>query len=234
VHLNRPVLSSTTRAALALAAGLTGAGVLAAPAASAAGSDDLARLRGCESGGDYAADTGNGYYGAYQFDLSTWHALGLSGLPSQASPATQDNAVMRLAAERGWSPWPSCSAELGLSGVPSAAWTPSYGRAGASAPLPAAAIGAAVAAEAPVLPVAAPPEPADVLTTAAGDAARDDVRAWQQRMADRGWPVTVDGLFGPQTQTAAAAFAAEKSIVEGLPGEVGPQVWAAAWTLPVD
>ncbi len=76
---------------------------------------DLARLRECESGGDYQADTGNGYYGAYQFALSTWQGLGYSGLPSAASPATQDQAAMRLEQFAGWGQWPVCSAMLGLS-----------------------------------------------------------------------------------------------------------------------
>src|SRR4051812_13158398 len=41
----------------------------AAPAASQAGGAGgrLAAIRSCESGGDYAANTGNGFYGAYQF-----------------------------------------------------------------------------------------------------------------------------------------------------------------------
>jgi flagellar biosynthesis GTPase FlhF len=84
-----------------------------APAASSSG-DDLARLRQCESGGDYSDNTGNGYYGAYQFSQSAWQGLGYSGLPSDASPAQQDQAAQQLHAESGWSPWPSCSAQLGL------------------------------------------------------------------------------------------------------------------------
>jgi hypothetical protein len=74
-----------------------------------------AELRQCESGGNYQDNTGNGYYGAYQFDQSTWNSLGLSGLPSQASPATQDQAAKDLQARDGWAPWPSCSRKLGLS-----------------------------------------------------------------------------------------------------------------------
>jgi pyruvate/2-oxoglutarate dehydrogenase complex dihydrolipoamide acyltransferase (E2) component len=73
-----------------------------------------AELRDCESGGDYAEDSGNGYYGAYQFALSTWYGLGLSGLPSNASPAVQDQAAEELQARSGWDQWPACSAELGL------------------------------------------------------------------------------------------------------------------------
>jgi hypothetical protein len=68
----------------------------------------------CESGGDYSIDTGNGYYGAYQFALSTWYSLGYTGLPSSAPPYVQDAAARKLQAEAGWGQWPACSAELGL------------------------------------------------------------------------------------------------------------------------
>ncbi len=71
-------------------------------------------LRRCESGDNYSEDTGNGFYGAYQFALSTWWGLGYSGLPSQAAPALQDQAAERLQAEAGWGQWPACSAGLGL------------------------------------------------------------------------------------------------------------------------
>jgi hypothetical protein len=71
-------------------------------------------LRMCESGDNYGDDTGNGYYGAYQFALSTWWGLGYSGLPSNAPPAVQDQAAQRLQAASGWRQWPSCAAELEL------------------------------------------------------------------------------------------------------------------------
>ncbi|HTX00313.1 MAG TPA: transglycosylase family protein [Acidimicrobiales bacterium] len=71
-------------------------------------------LRECESGDDYAADTGNGYYGAYQFSASTWWSVGYSGLPNEAPPAVQDAAAQALLASQGWDAWPACSAELGL------------------------------------------------------------------------------------------------------------------------
>jgi resuscitation-promoting factor RpfB len=73
-----------------------------------------AELRQCESGGNYAEDTGNGYYGAYQFAAATWHGLGLPGLPNQASPAAQDAAAAELQARSGWGQWPACSRKLGL------------------------------------------------------------------------------------------------------------------------
>ena len=77
-------------------------------------SADLARLRQCESGGNYKTNTGNGFYGAYQFDLRTWQGLGYTGRPDQASPATQDKAASKLYQSRGWKPWPACSKKLGL------------------------------------------------------------------------------------------------------------------------
>jgi hypothetical protein len=68
----------------------------------------LAGLRACESGGNYATNTGNGYYGAYQFDLGTWESVGGSGLPSNASPAEQDYRAALLWRQAGSAPWPVC------------------------------------------------------------------------------------------------------------------------------
>jgi hypothetical protein len=67
-----------------------------------------AAIRACESGGNYSEDTGNGFYGAYQFSMSTWQSLGYSGNPADASPATQDAAAQKLEAESGWGNWPVC------------------------------------------------------------------------------------------------------------------------------
>ena len=74
----------------------------------------MAAIRMCESGGDYGANTGNGYYGAYQFALSTWSWLGYGGYPHLAAPSVQDEAAVALYNIYGWSPWPACSRYLGL------------------------------------------------------------------------------------------------------------------------
>ena len=74
----------------------------------------FAALRDCESGGDYGINTGNGYYGAYQFALETWQGLGYGGYPHEASPETQDQAAAELQSLYGWSQWPGCSWYLGL------------------------------------------------------------------------------------------------------------------------
>ncbi len=76
--------------------------------------DVWARLRACESGGRYNINTGNGFYGAYQFHPRTWRGLGYPGLPHQAPPEMQDEAARKLQARSGWGQWPACSRRLGL------------------------------------------------------------------------------------------------------------------------
>lgn len=81
----------------------------------------LLKLRDCESGGNYQDDTGNGYYGAYQFSEGTWESLGYSGLPSAAAPSTQDQAIIRntLRSSGGLaSQNPGCYESTGISAFP--------------------------------------------------------------------------------------------------------------------
>lgn len=77
-----------------------------------------ANLRACESGGDYGRNSGNGYYGAYQFGYGTWQSVAPSEwagkLPSDSPPNIQDIAAQRLQARSGWGQWPACAAKLGL------------------------------------------------------------------------------------------------------------------------
>ena len=98
----------------------TGVGLAATPANAASGStwDQLAQ---CESGGNWAINTGNGYYGGLQFNLGTWQANGGSGNPASASREAQIAVAERVLASQGWGAWPACSAKLGLSGTTGAA-----------------------------------------------------------------------------------------------------------------
>ena len=87
------------------------------PAASnfAGGNTVWDALAQCESGGNWAINTGNGYYGGLQFNLGTWQAYGGTGLPSSASRETQIAVATRLRdASGGYGPWPGCAAKLGL------------------------------------------------------------------------------------------------------------------------
>lgn len=58
-------------------------------------------IRQLESGNNYAAPGG----GAYQFLDSTWQSLGYVGTASNAPPAVQDEAAVKLQARNGWSQW---------------------------------------------------------------------------------------------------------------------------------
>lgn len=69
-------------------------------------------LRQCESSGNYLVNTGNGYYGAYQFDQPTWESVGGSGRPHWAEPVVQDARARLLFSRRGWQPWPICGRHL--------------------------------------------------------------------------------------------------------------------------
>lgn len=81
----------------------------------ALGDDVWGALARCESGGNPTIVSGNGlYYGLYQFSLSTWRAVGGSGLPTEASPAEQTTRAQMLQARSGWGQWPACAAKLGL------------------------------------------------------------------------------------------------------------------------
>lgn len=66
-----------------------------------------------------------------------------------------------------------------------------------------------------------------------------ELRQWQQRMSDRGWSITVDGLYGykgdttPRGNTAEVTVAFQKEKGLKPDGLIGPATWAAAWTAPV-
>lgn len=68
----------------------------------------LQAIAACESGGNPSANTGNGFYGKYQFTLATWQAVGGSGNPAQASEAEQDRRAAQLYAQAGAGQWPVC------------------------------------------------------------------------------------------------------------------------------
>jgi hypothetical protein len=118
VYVNEVERQQAEAAAAAAAAAQYAAAqyaVAAAPSGGSGGSNyasgaggNLASIRACESGGNYATNTGNGFYGAYQFDQQTWNSVGGSGNPANASPAEQDSRANALIAQRGTSPWPNC------------------------------------------------------------------------------------------------------------------------------
>ena len=71
----------------------------------------------CESGGNWAINTGNGYYGGLQFAASTWSAYGGGQYAPTANLATREQQIaiaQKVQAAQGWGAWPACTARLGL------------------------------------------------------------------------------------------------------------------------
>jgi resuscitation-promoting factor RpfB len=82
----------------------------------ASGSSVWDRLAQCESGGNWAINTGNGYYGGLQFNIDTWRAYGGTGYPHENSREAQIAVATRLRDANGGSygSWPACAEKLGL------------------------------------------------------------------------------------------------------------------------
>ena len=83
------------------------------PAPASPGAVNWAAIAACESGGNWSASTGNGFYGGLQFTEQTW--LGYGGgryAPSanQATPAQQIAVAQQVLAGQGIGAWPVCGA----------------------------------------------------------------------------------------------------------------------------
>jgi hypothetical protein len=69
----------------------------------------LEAIARCESGGDPRAVSSSGIYrGKYQFSFVTWHTVGGSGDPAQASETEQDRRAALLYRRSGAGQWPVC------------------------------------------------------------------------------------------------------------------------------
>lgn len=228
--MRRFAFTSPARVRSVLSRGLTATTVIVTAATSlvflgagSAAADPSAnawyQLRMCESSNRYDINTGNGYYGAYQFSLGTWASVGGTGLPSAATPAEQDYRALILYRKRGWSPW-TCAVLVGLhedadarSGVippPPADFNSPYNFAGgASTPT-----------------AARPPWPGRQFTK--GDSS-EDLKVWQKQLAALGYDVIGTGYFGPSTQKAVLDLQKRGSLT--ATGSIDSKTWDAAWTL---
>jgi nucleoid-associated protein YgaU len=145
-------VAAVSMAGLALSATAANAAV---PAASGSTWDALAQ---CESGGNWAINTGNGFSGGLQFTPQTWAGFGGTGSPENASRAQQIAVAEKVQATQGRGAWPACAAKLGLSGGGGAAAPQIQPQ---SAPVKAAPVQTAPVAQTPVateVPVQAPVE----------------------------------------------------------------------------
>ncbi|MFJ4781065.1 transglycosylase family protein [Streptomyces sp. NPDC088762] len=100
-------------------AGVAGVAVaaplMAAGSASAATASEWDRVAQCESGGNWAINTGNGYYGGLQFSSSTWAAYGGKAYAPQANQASKSQQIAiaeKVLKGQGKGAWPSCGVGL--------------------------------------------------------------------------------------------------------------------------
>ncbi|TNM69064.1 LysM peptidoglycan-binding domain-containing protein [Streptomyces sp. NP160] len=119
-HRAQPEPSRLTRRALGVAATAAVAAApvvaVAAPASAATGAT-WDRLAQCESTGNWAINSGNGYYGGLQFSASTWKGFGGGQYASRADLASREQQIAtaeKVLDAQGWGAWPACSRKLGL------------------------------------------------------------------------------------------------------------------------
>jgi cell wall-associated NlpC family hydrolase len=112
--------SAPRRAATTLAiSGTLGAGavLVAAQDAPAASLSTWDRVAACESSGNWAINTGNGFYGGLQFTQSTWAAFGGTKIAPRADLASKNDQIRvaeKVLAVQGPGAWPVCGARAGL------------------------------------------------------------------------------------------------------------------------
>jgi len=93
------------------------AGLVTATTASAASVSTWDAVAQCESSGNWAANTGNGFYGGLQFTPSTWAAFGGTQYAASANQATEGQQIAvaeNVLASQGPGAWPVCGPEAGL------------------------------------------------------------------------------------------------------------------------
>lgn len=144
-------LAAVSIAGVALSASAANAAIPAATATSVW--DSLAQ---CESGGNWGISTGNGYSGGLQFSPGTWAAYGGTGSAASASREQQIAVAEKVQAGQGWGAWPSCAAQLGLTGGAIAPQSLSVAKAPAAVPAPAKAPARSAAPKVAAPKVAAP------------------------------------------------------------------------------
>jgi resuscitation-promoting factor RpfA len=146
----KPTTSTVGVAKLAFTGAVIGSGGIAlAGQAAAAPDSEWDRVAACESGGNWAINTGNGYHGGLQFSQGTWASHGGGEYASSANQATREQQIAvaeRVLATQGRGAWPVCG--RGLSAA-----SPRNVVADAPAPAP--------DAPPPVFDAPLPPPPAD-------------------------------------------------------------------------
>lgn len=115
----KPASSAVNVAKIAFTGAVIGGGSLALSGQAGAATDgEWDTVASCESGGNWAINTGNGYHGGLQFSPGTWSGHGGSEFAPAAYLATKEEQIAvaeRVLASQGKGAWPTCG--RGLSGA---------------------------------------------------------------------------------------------------------------------
>ncbi len=104
--------ASTSSGSGSSGSGSSGSGSSGSSVGSSVDNLNWAALAKCESGGNPKAVNSAGYYGLYQFSLSTWRSVGGSGNPANASSSEQTLRAKILYKKAGAGQWPVCGRKL--------------------------------------------------------------------------------------------------------------------------
>ncbi|ORA69429.1 transglycosylase [Mycolicibacterium elephantis] len=153
----KPTASAVNVAKVAFTGAVIGGGSIAlAGHANAATDHEWDQVARCESGGNWAINTGNGYHGGLQFAPGTWASHGGKEFAPAAHLATKEEQIAvaeRVLATQGKGAWPSC-------GGPLSGHTPRNVVKDEPQPLDAPALNGVLPPPPPVDPFAPPPPPA--------------------------------------------------------------------------
>ncbi|OBK15545.1 transglycosylase family protein [Mycobacterium asiaticum] len=119
-HTAKPFIKSV------MTAGFVAVGMSFSTGVAEADSMNWEAVAQCESGGNWAANTGNGAYGGLQFKQATWEEYGGTGNPAKASKQQQIAVANRVLAGQGPGAWPKCSKAAGA--TPGTAQLPQPGQ----------------------------------------------------------------------------------------------------------
>jgi resuscitation-promoting factor RpfA len=163
--MKNTTIRTAARRGVAVAA-ISAAGLALSVTAANAATDGATwdALAQCESGGNWATNTGNGYSGGLQFSASTWAAYGGTGSAAGASREQQIAVAKQIQSSQGWGAWPSCAAQLGLSGGGGTTAVAPQSVPVQSAPVHSAPVQSAPVAQAPAVKAPAASVPTDTVT----------------------------------------------------------------------
>jgi len=151
----KPTTSAVSVAKIAFTGAVIGSGSLAlAGHAGAATDGEWDKVASCESGGNWAINTGNGYQGGLQFTPGTWASHGGGQYAPAANMATKEEQIAvaeRVLATQGKGAWPVCGGPLSHSTPRNVVEQPQ--------PLDAPAVNGELPPPPPIDPLAPPPPP---------------------------------------------------------------------------